>query len=64
MPPSSSQFIRLIFRCQAGLPALPSFAAKTLTLERTLSDLINQAYGLTPEEVQLLWATATLRMPF
>ena len=33
-------------------------------LERTLSDLVNQAYGLTPEEVQLMWATAPPRMPF
>jgi hypothetical protein len=35
-----------------------------LQLERTLSDLINQAYGLTPEEVQLMWDTAPPRMPF
>ena len=32
-------------------------------LERRLSDLVNQAYGLTPEEVELLWATAPPRMP-
>jgi hypothetical protein len=41
-----------------------ALAAETLHLERTLSDLINQAYGLTPEEVQLLWETAPPRMPF
>lgn len=34
-----------------------------LALERTLSDLINQAYHLTPDEVKLLWATAPPRMP-
>ena len=39
-------------------------AAETLQLERSLSDLINQAYGLTPDEVQLMWATAPPRMPF
>lgn len=33
----------------------------SLQIERTL---INQAYGLTPEEVKLLWATAPPRMPF
>jgi hypothetical protein len=32
-------------------------------LERRLSDLVNQAYGLTPEEVELLWSTAPPRMP-
>ena len=41
-----------------------ALAAETLQLERTLSDLINQAYGLTPEEVQLMWDTAPPRMPF
>ncbi|MDQ4064151.1 MAG: class I SAM-dependent DNA methyltransferase, partial [Actinomycetota bacterium] len=32
-------------------------------LERRLSDLVNQAYSLTPEEVDLLWSTAPPRMP-
>jgi hypothetical protein len=32
-------------------------------LERDLSDLVNAAYGLTPEEVQLMWETAPPRMP-
>ena len=39
-------------------------ATEALQLERTLSDLINQAYGLTPAEVQLMWDTAPPRMPF
>jgi len=30
-----------------------AFAAETLTLERTLSDLVNQAYGLTPAEIKV-----------
>ena len=34
-----------------------------LTLERQLSDLVNEAYGLTPDEVNLLWDTAPPRMP-
>jgi hypothetical protein len=33
-------------------------------LERKLSDLVNDAYGLTPEDVQLMWNTAPPRMPF
>ena len=32
-------------------------------LEQRLSDLVNEAYGLTPEEVDLLWSTAPPRMP-
>lgn len=39
-------------------------AAEALQLERQLSDLVNEAYGLTPEEVALLWQTAPPRMPF
>jgi hypothetical protein len=32
-------------------------------LERRLSDLVNDAYGLTPEDVALMWSTAPPRMP-
>jgi hypothetical protein len=38
-------------------------AAEVLALERKLSDLVNSAYGLTPEEVALMWRTAPPRMP-
>jgi hypothetical protein len=38
-------------------------AAETLKLECALSDLVNQAYGLTPEEIELMWKTAPPRMP-
>ena len=31
--------------------------------ERAISDLVNAAYGLTPEEVALMWGTAPPRMP-
>jgi SAM-dependent methyltransferase len=43
-------------------PAL-ALAAETLTLERTLSDLVNQVYALTPVEIDLMWKTAPPRMP-
>ena len=39
-----------------------ALAAETLTLERTLSDLVNQAYALTPAEIDLMWKTAPPRM--
>jgi hypothetical protein len=32
-------------------------------LRSYLSDLVNDAYDLTPEEVDLLWSTAPPRMP-
>ena len=37
--------------------------AEAAGLERRLSDLVNLSYGLTPEEVDLLWRTAPPRMP-
>lgn len=37
--------------------------AEAAGLERRLSDLVNEAYGLTPEEIELLWSTAPPRMP-
>jgi hypothetical protein len=37
-------------------------AAETSKLERTLSDLVNQTYALTPAEVALLWQTAAPRI--
>jgi hypothetical protein len=43
-------------------PAL-ALAAETLKLERTLSDLADQAYGLTSAEIDLMWKTVPPRMP-
>ena len=37
--------------------------ARGLQLERRLAGLVNEAYGLTAEEVDLLWRTAPPRMP-
>lgn len=44
-------------------PPIQSSKAEALRLEHRLSDLINQAYGLTPEEIDLMWKTAPPRMP-
>ncbi|MGC8640058.1 MAG: hypothetical protein ACP5XB_09305 [Isosphaeraceae bacterium] len=38
-------------------------AAEALQLEYKLHDLVNAAYGLTPDEVRLMWDTAPPRMP-
>jgi hypothetical protein len=33
----------------------PALAAESLKLERTLRNLVNQAYTLIPAEIELLW---------
>ena len=40
-----------------------TLAAEALTLERTLSALVNQAYALTSADIAPMWQTAPLRMP-
>jgi len=40
-----------------------ALAAEALQLECKLNDLVNEAYGLTPEEIELMWKTAPSRMP-
>ena len=42
---------------------LQTLAAEALDLERVVSDLVNAAYGLTPDEIKLMWDTAPPRMP-
>ena len=46
---------------QAG--PVRAMRTEAAALERRLSELVNAAYGLTPEEEALLWATAPPRMP-
>jgi hypothetical protein len=36
---------------------------EAMRYEQRLSDLVNEAYGLTPTEVRLMWRTAPPRMP-
>jgi hypothetical protein len=38
--------------------------AEISALEGRLSNLVNEAYGLAPDEVDLMWRTAPPRMPF
>jgi hypothetical protein len=42
---------------------LQVLAAEARQLERRVAELVNAAYGLTPEEVGLMWRTAPPRMP-
>ncbi len=43
---------------------LQANARRADQLEREVSDLVNEAFGLTPAEVALMWDTAPPRMPF
>jgi hypothetical protein len=45
------------------VPEINSRKNEALKLEQRLSDLINQAYQLTPEEIDLMWKIAPPRMP-
>ena len=47
----------------ANIVPIQARAAEVQIWERQLSDLVNEAYGLTPEEVKLMWQTAPPRMP-
>ena len=38
--------------------------AEILRLEYQLSNIVNESYGLSPEEIRLMWETAPPRMPF
>lgn len=52
---------RLLVRLRTCKRRCWAVERRAASLERELSDLVNEAYGLTPEEVDLLWKTA--RMP-
>jgi hypothetical protein len=60
-PPCDFRF--LLSQFQLFRPPARALAAETLKLERARSDLVNQAYALTPAEIELLWQTAPPRMP-
>jgi hypothetical protein len=45
------------------VPNMQRRAADSHTHERCLADLVRRAYGLTPEEIELMWNTAPPRMP-
>jgi type I restriction-modification system DNA methylase subunit len=59
--PKALKEIREVYNDYA--PKIQTHRAEALSLEIQLSDLVNQAYGLTPEEIDLMWKTAPPRMP-
>ena len=42
---------------------LQTLAGEAAALEARVSDLVNAAYGLTPDEIALMWQTAPPRVP-
>src|SRR5712692_208574 len=60
---SAAEITRLKQEYANTLMPARNAAGEILALERKLSDLVNAAYGLTPEEVALMWRTAPPRMP-
>ena len=63
LPLTSAGVQRLRDEYSRTIKPTRALAAETLQLECALSDLVNQAYGLTPEEIALMWKTAPPRMP-
>jgi len=47
----------------ASVVPLQALERETERLERQVSDLVNEAFGLTPDDVRLMWETAPPRMP-
>ncbi len=62
-PLSAAQVKALQAEHARQITPLQKLAAEARQLERRVSDLVNAAYGLTPEEVALMWQTAPPRMP-
>lgn len=58
--PTALKAIREVYNDYA--PKIQIRRSEALTLEHRLSDLVNQAYGLTEEEIDLMWRTAPPRM--
>jgi hypothetical protein len=56
-----------LMQLRAAFPetAEPARAARVAAMadERALSDIVNRAYGLTEEDIALMWRTAPPRMP-
>jgi hypothetical protein len=60
---SSAELKRLREEYYQAIPTLQASRAEAQRLELEVSDLVNEAYGLTAAEVALLWETAPPRMP-
>jgi hypothetical protein len=62
-PLSVAQEKALKDKYDRSIKPLQALAAEARQLERCVAELVNAAYGLTAEEVALMWRTAPPRMP-
>jgi hypothetical protein len=62
-PLSAADHKRLRDEHAASVAPLQALAREAVQLEHHVSELVNAAYGLTPDEVELMWDTAPPRMP-
>jgi hypothetical protein len=62
-PLSVAEVKRLKEEHASSVVPLQTLAGEALTLEERVSDLVNAAYWLTPDEIKLMWDTAPPRMP-
>lgn len=60
---SASGLKRLRDEYDHSIGPLITETEEAYVLEREISDFVNEAYGLTPEDVELMWKTAPPRMP-
>jgi len=60
---SVAQVRRLKEEHAASVAPLQTLAGEALALEQRVTDLVNAAYGLTPDEISHMWQTAPPRMP-
>jgi hypothetical protein len=61
---SVAEIARLKAEHATTLGPAQAAATEAAALERRLSDLVNEAYQLTADDVRLMWQTAPPRMPF
>jgi type I restriction-modification system DNA methylase subunit len=61
LKPSDLKYLREVYD-EHAVP-INERRARALLMERRLAGLVNRAYGLTADEVDLLWTTAPPRMP-
>jgi hypothetical protein len=62
-PLSVADVNRLKAEHAASVVPLQTLAGEAHTLEARVSDLVDAAYCLTPDEIALMWQTAPPRMP-
>lgn len=62
--PSAGDIVRIRKELQTTMLPAHQDWQKIKSLECELSDLVNTAFGLTVQDVELLWQTAPPRMPF